>query len=278
MVLVAMPAPPPDFRSGMGIGPGGPMAIDAVKKHVESGQPAMVFLAPSNLTGIPQPDAMLDVLKPYGINVQSARLIVSPTPMPNGRVVNTPNMRLTDWIEGHPVSTAVRGLMAVSVQALPIDLPESPPEGVKVWPLLKTPQEVFATTRIQEARDAKREDNDPAGPLTIAAAAEKGGGRLAVLSDQYFAADGLVTAGPRHPLTNEIMFTQFPGNGELFVNTVAWLSGLDTLIAPGARTLDARRIGRVPYASQVTIWITLLVALPLACLGAGVGVWLVRRR
>lgn len=279
LVLVSLPAPPPDFRSGMGIGPAGPMAAEAVKKQIESGQPAILFLATSNSFGIPQPEPMLDALKPFGINVEAARVVVTQDVAPNGRTLIRPQLPVSEWVGGHPISQAVRGLRGIVVQSMPIDVPAKAPEGVKLWPLLKSPRETWAESDVANLQQAKQDVSDPIGPFTLAVAAEKGTGRLVVVTDPVWASDMVVQYGRvRDMETGEAAYSDFPANAELFVNSVAWLAGVDDLIAAGARTLDVRRIGAVDRGSLIAIWWGLLAVLPLGCLGVGVMVWVVRRR
>ena len=71
--------------------------------------------------------------------------------------------------------------------------------------------------------------------LVVAAAAEQNGTRLIVISDVLWGTDMVARIGPTD-VFGRTLYARFPGNPELFVNSVYWLAGLDSLVAPGART------------------------------------------
>jgi hypothetical protein len=68
-----------------------------------------------------------------------------------------------------------------------------------------------------------------------------------------------------------------PGNYELLLASIAWLAGMDEFIAPSAASQQVARLsGITPAVRTAWLWIT-LAGMPLAMLGLGVAVWLVRR-
>jgi hypothetical protein len=120
------------------------------------------------------------------------------------------------------------------------------------------------------------------GPTTLAAAAAKGEQRIVVVAEPIWATDevtgsaAVAMAGPS--IADISLYSRFPANADLFVNSIYWLAGMDDLIAPGAKSQETRRIGDLSLtALSVYRWL-LGLGLPAACLAAGVGVWFVRRR
>ncbi|HET6441545.1 MAG TPA: hypothetical protein VFH53_04135, partial [Phycisphaerae bacterium] len=68
----------------------------------------------------------------------------------------------------------------------------------------------------------------------------------------------------------------YPGNTELFVNSVLWVAGQDDLIAIGPETMEARRLGEIP--GLLAMRIVLIGVLPALVGIAGVVVLVLRRR
>ena len=70
----------------------------------------------------------------------------------------------------------------------------------------------------------------------------------------------------------------FPGNGELFTNSVFWASRQDTLIDISPAAMDIGRIGNISAGMQ-KFWRVgvLMVGLPGLVLLTGAGVYLKRR-
>jgi hypothetical protein len=69
----------------------------------------------------------------------------------------------------------------------------------------------------------------------------------------------------------------FPGNAELFTNSLLWVAGTEHLITVSAEAIQARRIGDLGDWS-LPLEILIIGGLPAIVLAAGVVVWLVRRR
>ncbi|MCC7205091.1 MAG: hypothetical protein IT441_08420, partial [Phycisphaeraceae bacterium] len=123
----------------------------------------------------------------------------------------------------------------------------------------------------------------PAEGFIVGAAYEKEGHRLIVFSDPYFANDQITTYGQIAGVGGsaglaDLVGATFPGNAELFVNSVLWLADLPQLIAPSPRSQDIRRIEPMGDGMLTGLRWGILLGLPLACLATGTGVWWVRRR
>ena len=71
----------------------------------------------------------------------------------------------------------------------------------------------------------------------------------------------------------------YPGNAELFVNSVLWLSGYENMIAVSAKSNAALRIRDIQPAVLTTLrWGVLWGGAPAAALIAGAVVYAIRRR
>lgn len=121
---------------------------------------------------------------------------------------------------------------------------------------------------------------DLSGPLYGGAVVEKkGGGRLVVIGCIEFVINDLLEARDESIAHNEGRWVaRFPGNGELAMNSVYWLSKMDSLIALSPAALQVSRISNISDAT-LGFWRVgvLLVLLPLAVIGSGIGVYFARR-
>jgi len=85
--------------------------------------------------------------------------------------------------------------------------------------------------------------------------------RLAMIGDSDFAANGTLGV---------------PGNRDLFMNTVGWLSQQDNLISIRPKEPDDRRITLTATQESNIFWLSLLIV-PGCIFGAGIASWWRRR-
>ena len=110
-----------------------------------------------------------------------------------------------------------------------------------------------------------------AGPLTLGYSLE----RSLQNEDGSLRTQRVIVSGDADFLSN-----QYLGNGgnlELGLNMFNWLSHDDTLISISPRSAVDTRL-ELSNSSQLIIALTFLLLLPLALLGAGIRIWLLRRR
>lgn len=92
-----------------------------------------------------------------------------------------------------------------------------------------------------------------------------GGWMLSYVADVYDAMGG------------DRVVLRYPGNAELMLAAVAWLAGMDELIAPSPLGQQAARLDGIDDRTRVTWSLVTVVGLPVACLLVGAMVWMVRR-
>ncbi|MGB7156769.1 MAG: hypothetical protein WBD40_01805, partial [Tepidisphaeraceae bacterium] len=120
---------------------------------------------------------------------------------------------------------------------------------------------------------------DIAGPIHVAAASEKeGGGRVVVVGGLQWALNDIVTMLDPKLAQREIYVTRFPGNGELFANSVFWLAKMEPLIAISPAAMEVSRIKPMSDGT-LKAWRVgaLLVGLPGLVIAAGAFVYFARR-
>ncbi|MFG0248189.1 MAG: hypothetical protein ACF8OB_04825, partial [Phycisphaeraceae bacterium JB051] len=116
-----------------------------------------------------------------------------------------------------------------------------------------------------------------ADQFTVAVAVSKGDERIAVFADPVWSTDQIVNYGLLGPNTAPMVGAMFPGNAELFVNSIFWLSNMDEMIAASARSQDIRRIGNITPAQMTGMRWLVLAGVPLAIFIIGIVVGLKRR-
>jgi hypothetical protein len=121
---------------------------------------------------------------------------------------------------------------------------------------------------------------DMAGPLFAGAVSEKqGGGRVVVLGDVNFIANGLLEMRDETIAHNEGRWVaRFPGNGELAMNSVFWAAKMDQMLALSPAALQVSRIGNMG-AATLNFWRVglVLILLPGVVLVSGLGMYFSRR-
>ena len=189
--------------------------------------------------------------------------------------------------------------------ARPVDPADQKPEGAVVSTLGKTSPNSWAEMNLEEEMKNKRvsleKDKDRQGPISLAvtvtlpakeepksseaaktdaskpagaenapaeskpsgpeATASKKDSRLAVFGDSEFAAN---------------QYYNLSGNGNLFLNTVNWLTEETDLISIQPKTSSPKTIQLTPSQGRLIFFFSVLV-LPLFVLVLGVSVWLRRR-
>jgi ABC-type uncharacterized transport system involved in gliding motility auxiliary subunit len=153
-----------------------------------------------------------------------------------------------------------------------VEAAEEVPEGITVTPLARTSVNSWAETDIERlfgANEAILEDDDVAGPVSIAVAATlsptppaEQEGRIVVFGDSEW-------------VNNSNLSLYY--NQDLFLNSVSWLAGEADLISIRPRATRASRIVLTESESWAVFYVSVLL-LPEIVLLAGLFIWWRRRR
>ena len=121
--------------------------------------------------------------------------------------------------------------------------------------------------------------------VVIGAAVASGRSRLVTIGDAYWADDRYTSAailpdGNAGPGLAEKPGARilYPGNSDLFVNSICWLAHEDELIAASPRTQDIRRIESVSPSTLLAFQMLLWFGMPGVIFLAGLCVWVKRRQ
>jgi gliding motility-associatede transport system auxiliary component len=183
----------------------------------------------------------------------------------------------------HPITDRFRVITAYPL-ARSVDVVAGGVNGHNAQPLVQTSPQSWAETDLKGliAGTAKMDEGkDKPGPITLGAAvsaqvadatkdpakpaeasAPKSETRVVVFGDSDFASNG---------------FTAIPGNRDLFLNTLGWLSQQENLISIRPKEADDRRLNPMPAATQAMIMYGAWLGVPLLIFGAGIYSWWRRR-
>lgn len=228
---------------------------DAVSKFLDGGGKALVAV---------DPDSELDLsalLKNWNIELRKDTAISDVIIPQLGRAAPV----VLDY-GTHPITKDFGKVGTVFPLARSIKTDTAKPD-VTVTDLLKTSEGTFGETELQGGAQPKfDEGKDTKGPLTLGVAASKKVGdkeaRLVVIGDSDFAANPYAAAPSL-------------ANRDFFVNTINWLAQDEDLIAIKPKSQANRSI--TLDAAQTNLFFLLVLALPLAVVGVGAGLWWKRR-
>jgi hypothetical protein len=238
---------------------------------------------------MPSPYEYHDYLKEtWGVSVDAKTLLIQATSAAPGRYIFSRDPVWMNKFEpsSHPIVSGAASLLVRLPSCAPLELAETPPEGVTFWPLLSIPacDGLWGAQDIQKYIEQAAGDSvtkvagDLEGPFVVAVAAEKGDAKMVVVGSQQFAIDDIAFA-PEFAMTPEgfTVRSRNPGNVTLLINSLHWLNDNTEFMNIG-QPIDAAVLS-IEKESTVTAVqaITILVwpALALCCGGV---VWWVRRR
>ncbi len=257
-----------------------------VQEHLKNGGSAVIL-------GSPEAENLDIALKEWGVRLRTDLLAVHEkidtgnSASPRGLVDQArriPFVFVLSEYGNHMLARPLQSLDLAMVNLSPVQT--SPATGYTSSSLLPVPQsprswgEKDITATVQQGTV---EFNESAGdlppPIFGGAAVEKiGGNRVVVIGSVYFALNDLLGMPDPEMLQRGQLVAQFPGNGELFLNSVFWAAKMDPLIAISPSAMEVARIGPMSPTAQ-TAWRVglLLIGLPALVVLAGVVMYVQRR-
>lgn len=268
-----------------------PMA-GRLKEHLSEGGSALVLSQFNS-------DNMEPALKDYGISVRTDAVIVKEVakdlaaPQSGdilAQVQFTPYFFETNKYGDHPLVKPVGGLRMLELAFCPVSF--RPQQGVAGAPLLPVTRVIktwgetdlgFLDRRgpsgaSPEFDPGKDVANSEATPMFAGAAAEKGPSRLVALGSMYSFTDQINTMPDPELQARGYLTPRFPGNAELVVDAVFWLSHNDTMLEISPQALEVSRIRDMSEVELAVVrWGILVGLIPGLVLLCGVIVYVKRR-
>lgn len=162
-----------------------------------------------------------------------------------------------------------------------IDIQDKLPEGVSVTKLAQTSQYSWGETNEAEIRSHRVVLNpgvDTKGPLTIAAAITRKAPEPPGPSKAQAKSAGetrLLVFGDSDFLTNASF--NAAGNGDLALNSIAWLSEQEDLVSIRPKTSVPRVVVLTPQQAFYYFW-TIVALAPVLIASVGIGIWVRRKK
>lgn len=236
--------------------------VQALQRYLNQGGHLGIFLEPEVSSGLD------GLMKEWGVEADED-LVVDPSPVARlfGGSAVTPIIHPS---ENHPIGQelAQTGLAMPTARSL-VAL-----TGAKVTPapIALTGQPAWGETNIKSlySGGAKRDEGEKGGPLPVAMAAQK----AVDAADKRSEEARLVVVGDGEFFSNG--YQQILGNMDFFLNTASWLAKQEDRITIRPKTREASML--FLSEDQVTALRFLTIdVLPVALLGLGLAVWMVRR-
>ena len=250
-----------------------------LQEHLNRGGAALVLAEPRG-------DNMAQALEEWGVKVRTDAIAVH-EPVPNvpatGDIVEDaqrmPYIFIVNEYGNHMLARPLRSLDGLLIPIVPVSVEKK--QGYKSEPLVPVPQtlKVWGETNVESMDENVKFDPgiDIPAPLFGGAVVEKenGGGRLVTIGSVYFASNRI--AGLADPRSRNAVL-RFPGNQELFMNSVFWLAKMEPMIAISPTAMEVNRIKPMSEGAH-GFWRVgvVLVLLPLAVVFAGVAMYMNRR-
>jgi hypothetical protein len=259
-----------------------------VADHLKNGGSAFIMFAP-------RADNMSAALKDWGIEVRADAIAVHTLVKqgegrPGGRLSFEDAQRLPYVFDirdygDHLITKPVRSLPSMLVPIIPVKPADAPVAGVKVTPIIPLPGNAWGETdweameqgnadpKFDEGKDVKR-------PIFAGAVAEKEkAGRLVVIASPFPLdewTNPLLRPDPAL-LKQRILAARFPGNMELFCNSVFWLAHMEPMIAISPAAMEVARIEPMSEGGKRRWNGFLWVGMPSLVIAAGIMVYISRR-
>ena len=262
-------------------------------ERLNKGDGAMVMLYANGdtaprLRGEAPPDTIVELLDTFGIDAQlhqSAVQLKSENEDGQDRQY-TNQFIVNQWPKSIIVGDALNGINTFFTYPIPLALNTT--QGVQQTPLVEITAPIL---HVQEAAADPKTGNFTPEPgserdrVVIGAAVQKGDARLVTLGSATWAMDEILsTAALPDGIIGPDLANRpgarilYPGNSDLFVNSICWLAHEEGLIAASPRTQDIRRIQPMRAGALQTYRVLLWAGMPAVILILGIGVGLMRRR
>lgn len=266
-----------------------------LEEHLKQGGSALVLF-------FPMADNLSDALKPYGVTARTDLVAMHEAISSRGSSTSDmlenaqrmPVVFVTRNYGDHPLAKPLASLASLLSPIIPVQVSQEAKYDVTpLIPIPRTPMS-WGESDVNDALQNKPVEYKPAqgaeggdlpntqaDPLYAGAAvqAKDGkGGRLVVLGSLQFAMNQILEIPDQEMLKRGVVAAQFPGNAELFENSIFWLARMKSMLAISPEALQISRI--VPMSDGQLAWWrwgVLIVIIPLAVVLCGAGVYLKRR-
>ena len=253
---------PPSSRAGLEVSRREQKLLDAVRSLLAGGESVMLNLQPSLLPRYGQKDPWNTIANSLGVRSDTEHVLVERVAVGPNTLEIQRGQLITETNSEHIIARAVNGRQLYI--PLPIAL-----EGGEPLLIVKPSEDRWLDQRWEREILDIAEKTPLANDVSIATAIEQNGGARAIVVGSSgwllsWAADRAISlGGDKIAMVN-------PGNSELLLASVEWLSGLDDWIAAGPIGQQSSRVQGLSQ-SMYLMWTSVLVlGIPISLLGIAV--------
>lgn len=248
----------------------------------------LVMLEPA--LGQNKPSGLKELLKEYNVEIRDDAVIYNK--------VNTPLFGLQtraevyvskDNYQEHKITKDLTKLTTVFFGAIPINVvtTQNVKQGFNVWKLAQVPDRAWGETQVESGKKPENDKEvdvqlpfglavavEPADPETAASIAH--GAPAPEPGTEHAKGPGLVVFGDADFATNDYV-GNYPGNLDIFLNSITWLAQKETQLGISAKQQDIRQAVIRPIQKRVIYWLTVFCLPAIGIIIGGI-VWWERRR
>jgi ABC-type uncharacterized transport system involved in gliding motility auxiliary subunit len=234
-----------------------PAEATMVGKFLDEGGKALIQLDPNTDPGLS------GLLASWNIEVGNDTVVdVSGV----GRLFGTgPAVPLVGEYGDHPITRDMKRTATFFPLARSVSKTSGDRNDLTQVELLKTSERSWGETTVKGDNARFDEGQDKEGPVTLGITTTRTVGekeaRLVVIGDSNFADNN---------------YARLAGNGDLFLNTINWLAQEEDLISIRPKSATNRSV-TMTEGEQRSLFLLIVLAIPLAVIGTGAAVWWKRR-
>lgn len=286
-------------RTGLEYSDSEKAVLEAATGLIEEGRPVLLTVARSLMPMVGQDDPWAAVAATSGLRAETGEVVFEWSSDLVDESVRGNRVRVWQEIDGPPrggpisgpaasVAEALRGKRFFVTHATPISIDEAMQERATVLAAIEPGP--LRWVESDWRGDGARIEGPPSGtgdetgrpietPVPVAVAVEPvdgaKAGRLVIVGSGGWALSAFVNDAGN--LGDQRLVLANPGNRELVLSAVAWLAGLDELVATGSSGREVARFEGVDATTRNVFGILLPSILGLGPLLIGAGVWSWRR-
>ena len=231
------------------------------------------------------------ILAAYGIRLRSTYQVVQRVPVRGGHHLDIPQIQIASYpntIITKPIESLAAmfagtqgqdGSFILSPTYVGLMAPQPKAAAAKIFLQTSVSPDVFGQTQPAAPNAAFNPSADLKAPVPLGVMAQKGTGRVIAIGNVMFITDGLINAATPAIANGELtMISNFPGNAELFMNSIYWLAHQSHLIAASPRATVALRIKRMSGSEEVFVRLSSFAMPAILAIAIGLMVFVARRR
>lgn len=274
--------------------------LEAARTLIEEGSPVLLTVARSLIPMVGQEDPWSTVAAAHGVRIDTGRVIFEWSPDLLEQGEDGSAVRVWQAIDGtaprsggdsaaDDVADALRGKRLLVAHTSPVDLSATEPESttilaaVEPGPLRWIESDwrgdgarIVGPPSFEETGTAERIDRPVPVAVAVTPDADDAGlGRLVVVGSGSWGLSAFVNEAGS--LGDQRLVLANPGNRELALSGVAWLAGLDELVATGSSGREVSRFQGVGSGTRNLFAVLLPLLLGVGPLATGMSVWAWRR-